>query len=87
MSGKKKENVSVRLDEIHFNFLKFLVREGSANDRSESIRFCIDFTNAMFGLLPAAIFEAIVEIEEEKTSFCHEEGLHPSIQSSVSKAQ
>jgi len=80
MSGKKKENVSVRLDEIHFNFLKFLVREGSANDRSESIRFCIDFTNAMFGLLPAAIFEAIVEIEEEK-------GLHPSTQPSVLKAQ
>ena len=68
MSGKKKQNVSIRLDETHFNFLNYLMKEGPPVDRSDSIRFCIDFTNAMFSLLPAAIFEAIVEIEEEKIS-------------------
>lgn len=66
MSGKKYEHVSIRLGESHIRFLKYVISENEAEDRSSAVRFCIEFTEKMFTLLPAALFEAITEIDQER---------------------
>ena len=66
MAGKKYEHVSIRIGESHAHFLKYIVKENEAEDRSSAVRFCIEFTEKMFTLLPAALFEAITEIDQER---------------------
>ncbi|MDD5614941.1 MAG: hypothetical protein PHH85_01930 [Candidatus Methanoperedens sp.] len=64
-SGKQ---TNVRLSDTHLKRLAKIRKCGDFSDDSAALRWCIDFTNTMLGIIPAAVAETYI------SSFAESEG-------------
>lgn len=60
----KKNRISLRVNDNDLNNLYSVKKAGDFKDDSETIRFCITFSNIVLNMLPAAIVESFIELSE-----------------------
>jgi hypothetical protein len=64
MARKKSERVTIRLSSKENIVLSAIQKSGDFEDKSTTIRFCINLSSAILKSIPASIGESFVEIEE-----------------------
>ena len=64
MARKKSERVTIRLSSKEDTVLSAIQKSGDFEDKSTTIRFCINLTSAILKTIPASIGESFLEIEE-----------------------
>lgn len=78
----KTNRMSLRVSDNDLNNLYTVRKAGDFKDDSESIRFCISFTNIVLNMLPAAIVESFLELYEQNST-ARNEPKNELLQSSV----
>ena len=68
MARKKSERVTIRLSSKEDTVLSAIQNSGDFEDKSTTIRFCINLTSAILKTIPASIGESFLEIEEATLS-------------------
>lgn len=64
----KTNRLSMRVGDNDLKNLYTVRTAGDFKDDSETIRFCISFTNIVLNMLPAAIVESFIETAEDTLS-------------------
>jgi hypothetical protein len=64
----KSNRISLRISDNDLKNLYTVRTAGDFKDDSESIRFCISFTNIVLNMLPAAIVESFIELSESHST-------------------
>ncbi len=64
----KTNRISLRISDNDLKNLYTVRKAGDFKDDSESIRFCISFTNIVLNMLPAAIVESFIELSESNST-------------------
>lgn len=64
MARKKSERVTIRLSSKENIVLSEIQKSGDFEDKSTTIRFCINLASIILKTIPASIGESFLEIEE-----------------------
>jgi len=64
MARKKSERVTIRLSSKENTVLSAIQKSGDFEDKSTTIRFCINLTSVILKSIPASIGESFLELEE-----------------------
>jgi len=68
MARKKSERVTIRLSSKENTVLSAIQKSGDFEDKSTTIRFCINLTSVILKSIPASIGESFLETEEAMVS-------------------
>ena len=64
MARKKSERVTIRFSSNDVKILNAIQKSGDFEDKSTTIRFCINLSSAILKSIPASIGESFLETEE-----------------------
>ena len=68
MARKKSERVTIRFSSNDVKILNAIQKSGDFEDKSTTIRFCINLSSAILKSIPASIGESFLETEEAAVS-------------------
>jgi len=60
-----QERIALRMTEKEIRILDNIQASGELQDRSATIRFCINFTKTILSIIPAALAESLIDTLEE----------------------
>uniref|UniRef100_A0A6M3LZN0 Uncharacterized protein n=1 Tax=viral metagenome TaxID=1070528 RepID=A0A6M3LZN0_9ZZZZ len=60
-----QERIALRMTEKEIRILNNIQASGELQDRSATIRFCINFTKTILSIIPAALAESLIDTSED----------------------